>query len=132
MGKLHFRYAAMNAGKSTALLQVAYNYEERGMSVLLFTAAHDDRAGAGIIASRLGLQREAGALRSGLRKAENASGGDDAGRIRTTTSLASGTSLALKRAVFPATVRGSAESGGSRNAPSSSVTRTSTQSAGAM
>jgi thymidine kinase len=59
MGKLHFRYAAMNAGKSTALLQVAYNYEERGMSVLLFTAAHDDRAGAGIIASRLGLRREA-------------------------------------------------------------------------
>ncbi len=57
MSKLYFRYAAMNAGKSTALLQAAHNYEERGMKVRLFTAAHDDRAGAGIIGSRLGLQR---------------------------------------------------------------------------
>ena len=47
----------MNAGKSTHLLQAAHNYEERGMRVRLFTAAHDDRAGAGIIGSRLGLQR---------------------------------------------------------------------------
>lgn len=59
MSKLFFRYAAMNAGKSTALLQVAYNYEERGMAVLLFTAAHDDRMGSGHIGSRLGLTREA-------------------------------------------------------------------------
>lgn len=59
MAKLHFRYAAMNAGKSTALLQVAHNYEERGMAVRLFTAALDDRAGKGVIASRLGLAREA-------------------------------------------------------------------------
>ncbi|MBP6902763.1 MAG: thymidine kinase [Burkholderiaceae bacterium] len=59
MSKLYFRYAAMNAGKSTALLQVAHNYEERGMRVLLFTAAHDDRAGRGRIGSRLGLTREA-------------------------------------------------------------------------
>lgn len=59
MSKLYFRYAAMNAGKSTALLQVAHNYEERGMAVLVFTAAHDDRAGAGRIGSRLGLQRAA-------------------------------------------------------------------------
>jgi len=59
MSKLFFRYAAMNAGKSTSLLQVAHNYEERGMRVRLFTAAHDDRAGTGIIGSRLGLQREA-------------------------------------------------------------------------
>ena len=59
MSKLYFRYAAMNAGKSTALLQTAYNYEERGMRVMLFTAAHDDRSGAGLIGSRLGLQREA-------------------------------------------------------------------------
>lgn len=57
MSKLYFRYAAMNAGKSTALLQAAHNYEERGMHVLLFTAAHDDRAGSGLIGSRLGLQR---------------------------------------------------------------------------
>lgn len=58
MAKLHFRYAAMNAGKSTALLQAAHNYEERGMRVRLFTAAHDDRAGHGVIGSRLGLQRQ--------------------------------------------------------------------------
>lgn len=58
MAKLYFRYAAMNAGKSTALLQAAYNYEERGMKVRLFTAAHDDRAGFGLIGSRLGLQRQ--------------------------------------------------------------------------
>jgi len=58
MSKLFFRYAAMNAGKSTALLQTAHNYEERGMRVRLFTAAHDDRSGAGIVGSRLGLQRQ--------------------------------------------------------------------------
>lgn len=59
MSKLYFRYAAMNAGKSTALLQAAFNYEERGMRVRIFTAAHDDRAGSGVIGSRLGLQRSA-------------------------------------------------------------------------
>ena len=59
MSKLYFRYAAMNAGKSTALLQAAYNYEERGMRVALFTAAHDDRSGSGLIGSRLGLHRPA-------------------------------------------------------------------------
>ncbi len=58
MSKLYFRFAAMNAGKSTHLLQAAYNYEERGMRVRLFTAAHDDRGGVGVIASRLGLQRQ--------------------------------------------------------------------------
>jgi thymidine kinase len=58
VSKLYFRYAAMNAGKSTALLQAAHNYEERGMKVRLFTAAHDDRAGVGVIGSRLGLQRQ--------------------------------------------------------------------------
>jgi thymidine kinase len=58
VAKLYFRYAAMNAGKSTSLLQAAHNYEERGMRVRIFTAAHDDRAGNGIVASRLGLQRQ--------------------------------------------------------------------------
>jgi thymidine kinase len=57
VSKLYFRYAAMNAGKSTALLQVAHNYEERGMKALLFTAAVDERGGAGLISSRLGLTR---------------------------------------------------------------------------
>ena len=59
MAKLYFRYAAMNAGKSTALLQTAHNYEERGLRVRVFTAALDDRGGAGVIASRLGLSRRA-------------------------------------------------------------------------
>lgn len=58
MSKLYFRYAAMNAGKSTNLLQAAYNYEERGMKVRLFTAALDDRSGVGLIGSRLGLTRQ--------------------------------------------------------------------------
>jgi thymidine kinase len=57
LSKLYFRYAAMNAGKSTALLQAAHNYEERGMKVRLFTAAMDNRSGLGLIASRLGLKR---------------------------------------------------------------------------
>lgn len=59
MAKLFFRYSAMNAGKSTSLLQIAYNYEEQGQRVLLFTAAIDTRAGVGKINSRLGLTRDA-------------------------------------------------------------------------
>jgi thymidine kinase len=59
MAKLYFRYAAMNAGKSTALLQVAYNYEERGQSVVLFTSAIDTRFGKGRVVSRLGVARAA-------------------------------------------------------------------------
>jgi thymidine kinase len=55
VAKLYFYYASMNAGKSTVLLQAAFNYRERGMRPLLFTAAVDDRAGAGTIASRIGL-----------------------------------------------------------------------------
>jgi thymidine kinase len=58
LSKLYFRYAAMNAGKSTHLLQAAYNYEERGMRVRLFTAALDNRSGVGLIGSRLGLTRQ--------------------------------------------------------------------------
>jgi thymidine kinase len=58
LAKLYFRFAAMNAGKSTSLQQVAYNYEERGQSVNLFTAAIDDRHGVGKIVSRLGFTRE--------------------------------------------------------------------------
>ena len=49
----------MNAGKTTSLLQVAHNYEENGAQVLLLTSALDDRAGRGVISSRIGLQREA-------------------------------------------------------------------------
>lgn len=59
MAKLFFRYSAMNAGKSTSLLQIAYNYEEKGQQVVLYTAAIDHRAGVGKISSRLGLTRDA-------------------------------------------------------------------------
>lgn len=58
MAKLYFYYSTMNAGKSTALLQAAYNYAERGMSTRLFTARLDDRAG-GRIASRIGIDTPA-------------------------------------------------------------------------
>lgn len=54
----------MNAGKSTTLLQSAYNYEERGMKVLLFTPNVDDRSGVGVISSRIGLSREANSFAS--------------------------------------------------------------------
>lgn len=59
MAKLYFTYAAMNAGKSTALLQSAFNYVERGMRVLLFTASIDDRNAKGTISSRLGMSEDA-------------------------------------------------------------------------
>jgi len=57
VAKLYFRYSAMNAGKSTAMLQVAHNYEEQGQAVRLFTAAIDNRYGVGKVTSRLGPQR---------------------------------------------------------------------------
>lgn len=59
MARLWYRYAAMNAGKTSSLLQVAHNYEENGEQVLLLTSALDDRDGSGIISSRIGLKREA-------------------------------------------------------------------------
>lgn len=59
MAKLYFHYAAMNAGKSTTLLQASFNYRERGMRTLLFTAAIDRRAGDGVVASRIGLREAA-------------------------------------------------------------------------
>lgn len=55
MAKLYFHYSTMNAGKSTLLLQAAHNYHERGMQTWLLTARLDDRAGAGRIASRIGI-----------------------------------------------------------------------------
>jgi thymidine kinase len=59
MAKLYFYYSAMNAGKSTVLLQSAYNYKERGMDTLLFTPQIDDRYSSGKIHSRIGLSAEA-------------------------------------------------------------------------
>lgn len=59
MAKLYFYYSSMNAGKSTTLLQSSFNYQERGMDTMLFTAAVDDRYGVGKIKSRIGLEAEA-------------------------------------------------------------------------
>lgn len=59
MAKLYFYYASMNAGKSSTLLQAAFNYGERGMRVSLWTAAIDNRAGFGAISSRIGLASDA-------------------------------------------------------------------------
>jgi thymidine kinase len=56
MAKLYFYYSAMNAGKTTTLLQSAYNYHERGMRTLILTPALDHRGGDGVVASRIGLQ----------------------------------------------------------------------------
>lgn len=59
MAKLFFYYSAMNAGKSTVLLQSSYNYHERGLRTLLFVPAVDTRAGVGRIQSRIGLHADA-------------------------------------------------------------------------
>jgi thymidine kinase len=59
MAQLYFYYSAMNAGKSTSLLQSAYNYQERGMRTAIFTAALDDRFGIGKVSSRIGLAMDA-------------------------------------------------------------------------
>jgi len=59
MSKLYFYYSSMNAGKTTSLLQSSYNYKERGMNTILFTAAIDNRYGTGTIKSRIGLEADA-------------------------------------------------------------------------
>ena len=59
MAKLYFNYSTMNAGKSTALLQAAYNYRERGMTPYLITAKLDNRMGGAKIVSRIGIEEEA-------------------------------------------------------------------------
>lgn len=59
MAQLYFYYSAMNAGKSTALLQSSYNYRERGMRTLVYTAEIDNRFGAGKVSSRIGLSSPA-------------------------------------------------------------------------
>ncbi|MDF1679404.1 thymidine kinase [Ponticaulis sp.] len=66
MSKLYFTYSAMNAGKSAILLQAAYNYGERGMSVMLWTSGHhgSENAETGKIESRIGLEAEAHLFRS--------------------------------------------------------------------
>jgi len=59
MAKLYFYYSTMNAGKTTVLLQSAYNYAERGMRTLLLSPAIDDRSGQGVIRSRVGIEAPA-------------------------------------------------------------------------
>lgn len=59
MAKLYFYYSAMNAGKSTGLLQSSYNYKERGMETLLYVPKIDVRDGIGVISTRIGLQSNA-------------------------------------------------------------------------
>ena len=59
MAKLYFYYSSMNAGKSTSLLQSAYNYQELGMNSFLLTAEIDDRYSIGKVTSRIGLEAEA-------------------------------------------------------------------------
>lgn len=64
MAKLYFYYSAMNAGKSTTLLQSDYNYRERGMDTILLVPACENRYGAGNITSRIGLSAHAIAFES--------------------------------------------------------------------
>jgi thymidine kinase len=65
MAKLFFYYSAMNAGKTTTLLQSAWNYRERGMRTLIITPQLDSRAGVGMVSSRIGLKSKATVFRSG-------------------------------------------------------------------
>ena len=58
MAKLYFRYGAMNSGKSTQLLQVAYNYEERHQKVIVCKPSIDTREGSDVIRGRVGLERK--------------------------------------------------------------------------
>jgi len=59
MAKMYFYYSAMNAGKTTTLLQSSYNYNERGMETILFSPSLDDRYEVGFITSRIGLNSKA-------------------------------------------------------------------------
>ena len=65
MAKLFFYYSAMNAGKTTTLLQSAYNYRERGMRALIVTPKLDKRAGEGMVSSRIGLRSKATVFETG-------------------------------------------------------------------
>ena len=61
MAKMYFRFGAMNCGKTTVLLQVAHNYEEQGMKILLVKPSKDKKAGSKV-SSRIGLEREVNLL----------------------------------------------------------------------
>ena len=66
MAKLYFYYSAMNAGKTTTLLQSAHNYHERGMRTLILTPKLDDRAGVGKVRSRISTRSSSPRLRSAI------------------------------------------------------------------
>jgi thymidine kinase len=66
MAKLYFYYASMNAGKSTVLLQTDFNYRERGMGTMLWTAGIHDRSGFGVIDSRIGIKATGNTFSPGL------------------------------------------------------------------
>ncbi|MCA9129559.1 MAG: thymidine kinase [Planctomycetales bacterium] len=59
MAKLYFYFSAMNAGKSTTLIQSSYNYRERGMHTIILQPEIDQRSGVGKVASRIGIESEA-------------------------------------------------------------------------
>ena len=59
MASLHYKFAAMNSGKSTQLIQAHFNYCERGMTPYAMTPAIDDRFGVGVITARVGLELQA-------------------------------------------------------------------------
>ena len=77
MAKLYFYYSAMNAGKTTTLLQSAHNYRERGMRTLILTPQLDHRAGQGVVAARFGRRAEGLAFDAAAEWA-GGGGGDDA------------------------------------------------------
>ena len=83
MAKLYFYYASMNAGKSTMLLQADFNYRERGMETMLYTAGVDDRAGHGMIDIRIALSAPARHLRRRDRPARRGRGGAEEARRST-------------------------------------------------
>lgn len=62
MAQFYFKYGSMNSGKTIEILKVAHNYEEQGKNVVIMTSAIDTRAGVGVVASRIGMQREAIAI----------------------------------------------------------------------
>lgn len=66
MAKLHFYYSAMNAGKSTTLLQSDYNYRERGMHTILYTPSFDTRFEKNHVSSRIGLSNKAHGFDAGF------------------------------------------------------------------
>jgi thymidine kinase len=81
MAKLYFNYSAMNAGKSTALLQASFNYRERGMRTIVYTAAIDDRVAKGVVASRIGLKGEARSFDEAVDLFKDIDGAHRSGRI---------------------------------------------------